>query len=204
MKVEIKDLTTFQNCSDYSIGTVKHYCFNLNLKLHNGINFLLGSVMENGWLCSYVLAMAKKHSITQGSFYINDVLVDFNQIKRLSYYINKNEMKLINRKKTMKRFLYDDKLLLEFNIDSCIKKRRFISLSHWSYLCSCIIGLSRGKQILCFPWIPNSEVNVQAYRFNLLAEYAKKNDVIVVIPTDAEEHSLRKEVDYDCNIVIVK
>lgn len=201
MKLRIENLTTVQKCYHYSIGTIKSYCVNLNIELHNGFNFLLGDVMGNGWLCSYVLSMANKRSIMNGNFYIDDLLVDYYQVKRQCYYVKYNELKFYNRYRSINSMIIDSSILDDFKIDSAIRKKNFFHLEHWSLLCSCLIGISKKKKILCFPWIPSTEIDIQSERFYLLSEYAKVNDLVIVVPTNEINDYVKKHIIYDHSIV---
>lgn len=203
MEIQIKNLTTFQKCWHYSIGKVNNYCINCNIKLYNGFNFFLGDVVDNGWLCTYTLSMGTKRSISDGKFYIDNRQVDFSLIKKYSYYVNYNEFRLFNRNRTIMSMLKNIDILNSFDIEKTIVKKKFMELNHWSYFCSCLIGLSKGKNILCFPWIPHKEICIQSYRFSLLAEYAKENELVIIIPTDKIDICTNDDIPYSYSIVNV-
>lgn len=106
--------------------------------------------------------------------------------KKYAYFVNCKEKTFLHRHRKLKSMIHPDSKIAEaLDVHSEVFDLRFQQLWHWSYVCSCAIGLEKGKTILFFPWIPAKECCVQSYRIKKLYEYAQSNDLIVIIPTDS-------------------
>ena len=114
--------------------------------------------------------------------------LDVNDISNRVYFVNYNEKGMLLRNRKFKSVIDTNSEIVKLlDIQSNVFELKFKQLWHWSYLCSCALGISKGKKILIFPWISSTECSVQSYRINKLFEYAQQNELIVVIPTDSIE-----------------
>ena len=204
MSLKILEVSTIQNCYHYSIGKKKISCNNYSVELKPGINFIIGELSDKGWLCSYILSKANTNLIESGRFFLNDTEIDIKSLNSLSYYVNYNELKFYNRKKALKKFLKGNcqEIIKKFELEDGLMERNFFELEHWSYICSCIIGILKNKTIFCFPWIPEKEVRIQSYRFKILSEYALMNNLYIIIPTNMFDDYTKQHITYDYNIML--
>ena len=120
--------------------------------------------------------------------YIDNYKVNTKHLSEKMYFINIKENGFFLRNKKLKNVIdADSEIVKLLDIPDNVFEQKLKQLWHWSYLCSCAIGIEKGKQILIFPWISATECSIQSYRFNKLYEYSTKNDLIVIIPTESIE-----------------
>ena len=199
MSLKIINLSTKQKCYHKSIGVKKIECENYSFELRHGINFMVGDI---GWLCSFVLSMSNNSKIQVDSIYLNESKIELNKVRKISYYVNYNEFKCFHKKIKLKRWLKNEtKIIKAFELTERLLEKNFYQLEHWSYLCSCAIGIMNNKKILCFPLIPEKEVRIQSYRFKLLSKYALLNDLYVIIPINHINEYTKETIDYMHTIV---
>lgn len=195
MIVKVEVLSTFHRCKHPLIGEVISGCDEYSAELYPGINFLFGDVFANGWACTYAISKGSRSGFFEGNFFVDNELISLNELRKLTYYVAYNEKKYLKKIKlnTALNMCKDwsnikDDVCKQFKLrdideDGYLMGRRFEQLSHSIYLCSCLLGIAKGKKIFCFPWLSESETLLQTYRFSLLSEYALKNDLIIIIPT---------------------
>ncbi|MGN1415300.1 MAG: hypothetical protein ACI4XF_00515 [Oscillospiraceae bacterium] len=190
MKLRIEDLTTVQKCRHPTVGTILSSCFEYSAELDTGINFISGDVFDEGWICSYALSKGKLSAVQEGRFYLDGMPISLKDLRKMTYYVSYDERTVFSRMKFRamlklfgSRSITESKLVRCFGLEEFILDRQFRCLGHWHYLCSCIIGILKGKKILCFPWLHSGEVALQTYRFRFLSRFAEKNGIIVLIPT---------------------
>lgn len=166
----------FENCS---IFNKKELVFN------NGINFY---ITLNKNLQKSIYQFLNNKMSDDIKFYINNFEIDIKDLRKSIYFINFKEKGLFLRSRKFKSTIDTNSEIIKLlDIQENVFDLRVKQLWHWSYLCSCAIGINKGKNILLFPWISATECSIQSYRINKLFEYSQQNDLIVIIPTDSIE-----------------
>ena len=214
MLLKIKKISTFHKCKHPSIGEVFSGCDNFSANFYSGINFVFGDVFSNGWACTYALSKGGFSGIVEGEVFIDDLPIDFKSLRQSVYYVAYNELTLLKKikfKNILKFFekwgdtklnIYKQFELNKIDSEFGIMDRKFEQMSHWIYFCSCLVGILKGKRILCFPWINASEILIQSYRFNILSKYAQENDLIIIIPTPMFDNRAKKVIEYPYTFVV--
>lgn len=164
---------------NFPIFNKKEYTFG------NGINFFLTTTKD--FQHQIIISLNTILDNNQHIF-INDSIVNYKSLKKHIYYVNVKEKKMLFRNMKFKSLIKSDSdIIRELDIESELFDLRLKQLWHRSYICSCAIGIKKGKKILIFPWINAKECSVQSYRIKKLYDYSKQHDLIVIIPTESIE-----------------
>ncbi len=166
--------------------------------LQNGINFV---ITEEKKIQRIIMEKIDEDRL-ESNIYINNSLVSTKQLQKYIYYVNYYESTYIRKNVKFKRMIdINSEIVRSLDINNEVFDLQFKQLWHWSYLCSCAIGIFKGKNILVFPWINSKECSVQAYRLYKLSEYAKTHDLLIIIPTDSvdklEDNPNRYDMEYN-------
>lgn len=166
----------FENCS---IFNQKEIVFK------NGVNFYISN---DNFFQKRMHHFLNNKVLENERFFIDDSAVSLKDIRKNTYFINLKEKSFFLKNRKFKSMIDTNSKIIELlDIQSAVFDLRFKQLWHWSYLCSCAIGINKGKNILFFPWINAKECSIQSYRINKLFEYSQQNDLIIIIPTDSIE-----------------
>lgn len=150
------------------------------LKLNNGLNF----VITNDIL--YQKKMQNKICEENDVLiYVNNITFSANELRKKIFWVNEHENSFFKKRRKFKNVIdINSEIVTSLDIQPKVFDLQLRRLWHWSYLCSCAIGISKGKQIFIFPWIRGKECAIQSYRFQKLYEYSIANNLTVLIPTD--------------------
>lgn len=151
------------------------------LQLNKGLNFIITSDVL------YQEKMQKDFygKDVNGKISIENEVISFDYFKKNVFWVNNHEKSFFKRRRKYKKMIrYDSEIVSSLEIPQKVFEMQLRHLWHWSFLCSCAIGISKGKKIFVFPWINSGECSVQTYRFLKLSEYALTNNLTVLIPTD--------------------
>ncbi|MBR5684212.1 MAG: hypothetical protein IKW96_13240 [Ruminococcus sp.] len=157
---------------------------NTDMMLKSGLNFVMtGDKQYQERLRSEVSAKSLKNG---GSVFLDDKPVPIDDFRRDIFYVNLREKGFFQKRRRFRSLIdVNSKLVKALDIQPKVFDMRLQQLWHWSYLCSCAIGISEGKRYLIFPWINSTECSIQSYMFMKLYEYTVKNGIAVLIPTDS-------------------
>ncbi|MGN0696069.1 MAG: hypothetical protein ACI4J5_04795 [Oscillospiraceae bacterium] len=208
MKLKTEALTTMQKCVHPTIGGVFSSCVKYSAELDTGINFIAGDVFSEGWMLSYALSKGKLRDVREGNFYLDGSPISLHDLRKMTWYVSFKELtkfggvKLGTMLKLLGRGVVTERDIVRcFGLEESLLDMPFDSMGHWHYLCSCIIGILKGKKILCFPWLHSGEVSLQTYRFKYLSRFAEKNGIIVLIPTAEICEYDRSFIEYPYNYI---
>lgn len=168
-----------------------------NVLFHNGITFIITD--NKNFQKEMIEALSNKSADINIQIYVDEVTESIKDLKKQLYYVNYQQSSFFKKNQKYKKMIdVNSEIVHSLDIQKKVFNLRFKQLWHWSYLCSCAIGISKGKRILIFPWIDSKECSVQAYRLSKLFEYSLKNEIIVIVPTnnidDLDKNPLKKMV----------
>ncbi len=159
---------------------------NGNIMLKCGLNFLITEDKQyQDRIRAEVLSEGLKN---EHRLFLDNKLVPFEDFQRNVFYVNLHEKSFFQKRRKFRSVIdTNSELINALDIQPKVFDMRLQYLWHWSYLCSCAIGLSKGKKYLVFPWIDRTECSIQSYRFMKLYEYSVKQGIAVIIPTNGVE-----------------
>ena len=168
----------------------------MNIMLKSGLNFLIteDKQYQDRFQAEVLAEVLKKGR----RIFLDNKLVPFEDFQRNIFYVNLHEKSFFQKRRRFRSVVdTNSELIRALDIKPKVFDMRLQHLWHWSYLCSCAIGLSKGKKYLIFPWIDSTECSIQSYRFAKLYDYSVKHGIAVIIPTNSVEKMEMKGFVYN-------
>lgn len=197
MQLEIKNLTTKRVCGTERIGSIYiSGCDEFNHKFKKGICFLAGEIYEGGWSVADYLAKEAEGDSGKTEIFWNGELSSPHSVRERTYYVTDNyknyERNKVSVEKNLKEIFKRKHLSIDYEmfVSMCeLEKtgtfnRNINRTGHAFWFYSSILGLALGKKIITFPWISGQEMEIQSYRFNLLAKVSSELDCVIVVPVE--------------------
>lgn len=165
-------------------------------KFETGVNLLIGDIDDIEWPFIHTIARGKSNGDNPDQkIYIDKKEITLNELQKMTYYVAYAEDKFphnifrttveqhIKRalRKNKTKYSYDN-IVDMFELKKTFLERRILALSHNMWLYSFAVGFAEGKKIFCLPWFTEGRLQTQTYRFAVLADVAKKEDLIILIP----------------------
>ena len=191
MNITVCGLYTYFHCRHPHIGELKSYCHDFSVKgLKEGVNVLTCPLNGNGWGLSNCLCnKSMKTSNAEGDFFLNGKNVSLKVLRRKCFYICGTEPDLLQKltHKKVKDIISDcnDEIFI-FLSGNGIMGRELTNLGNWRYIVSFYLGYQKGARIFGFPWISASQAEIQEERLRLISDFAKKHDLLVILPCEPD------------------
>ena len=189
MNITVCGLYTYSHCRHPHIGVLKSYCRDFSVKgLREGVNVLTCPLNGNGWGLSNCLCNKNMMSSdAEGEFFLNGKNISLQVLRRKSFYICGFEPDLIQRlthKKVRDIISSGNDEIFGFLLENDIPDREITNLGNWRYIVSFYLGVQKGARIFGFPWISASQAEIQVERLRLISDFARKNDLLVILPCE--------------------
>lgn len=189
MNITVCRLYTYSHCRHPHIGVLKSYCRDFSVNgLREGVNVLTCPLNGNGWgLSNCLCSKSMKTTDAEGEFFLNGKNVSLNVLRRKSFYICGSEPDLLQRlthKKVRDIISANDDEMFRFLSENGITDRELTNLGNWRYIVSFYLGFQKGARIFGFPWISASQAEIQEERLRIISDFAKKNDLLVILPCE--------------------
>ena len=192
MKLELNGVTYKGKVKHSYLGCLYSSKMEVSYVFEPGCNVLEGNFYTGGWTISYILAKGKINCIE------NMNKKELCKIKRGSYYVGnipkflKTLCKPIRIKQWIQFYLKISKIGLSYEwivnsleLEEVRLERPLLYIGSELWVYSFAIGLAMGKNIFCFPWFSESNLQVKHYRIELIARVAKELGYIVILPAES-------------------